>query len=116
MFKVVQYVSADPAIKGKDDGPGGRIYYDAVGHGGRHYHNHYEFESREQAARAKALFEAQGFRVTSYLRPEDTDSAHFHGVAIDVAPPLDLPYTDEAEARWSASANAVIGFTPLENE
>ena len=116
MFKVVQYVSADPAIKGKDDGPGGRIYYDAVGHGGRHYHNHYEFESREQAARAKALFEAQGFRVTSYLRPEDKDSAHFHGVAIDVAPPLDLPYTDEAEARWSASANAVIGFTPLENE
>lgn len=116
MFKVVQYVSADPAIKGKDDGPGGRIYYDAVGHGGRHYHNHYEFESREQAARAKALFEAQGFRVTSYLRPEDKDSAHFHGVAIDVAPPLDLPYTEEAEARWSASANAVIGFTPLENE
>ena len=116
MFKVVQYVSADPAIKGKDDGPGGRIYYDAVGHGGRHYHNHYEFESREQAARAKALFEAQGFRVTSYLRPEDKDSAHFHGVAIDVAPPLDLPYTDEAEARWSASANAVIGFTPLEDE
>ena len=116
MFKVVQYVSADPAIRGKDDGPGGRIYYDAVGHGGRHYHNHYEFESREQAARAKALFEAQGFRVTSYLRPEDKGSAHFHGVAIDVAPPLDLPYTDEAEARWSASANAVIGFTPLENE
>lgn len=116
MFNVVQYVSADPAIKGKDDGPGGRIYYEAVGHGGRHYHNHYEFESRAQAAQAKALFEAAGFRVTSYLRPDDTGSAHSHGTAIDVAPPLNLPYTEEAEAAWSASANAVIGFNPLENE
>lgn len=116
MFKVVQYVSADPAIKGKDDGPGGRIYYEAKGHGGQHYHNHYEFENRAQAAQAKALFEARGFRVTSYLRPDDTGSAHSYGTAIDVAPPLNLPYTDEAEAAWSASANAVIGFNPLENE
>ena len=116
MFKVVQYVSADPAIRGKDDGPGGRIYYEAQGHGGQHYHNHYEFESRAQAAQAKALFEARGFRVTSYLRPDDTGSAHSYGTAIDVAPPLNLPYTDEAEAAWSASANAVIGFNPLENE
>ena len=116
MFKVVQYVSADPAIRGKDDGPGGRIYYEAEGHGGQHYHNHYEFESRAQAAQAKALFEARGFRVTSYLRPDDTGSAHAYGTAIDVAPPLSLPYTDEAEAAWSASANAVIGFNPLENE
>ena len=116
MFKVVQYVSADPAIRGKDDGPGGRIYYEAEGHGGQHYHNHYEFESRAQAAQAKALFEARGFRVTSYLRPDDTGSAHSYGTAIDVAPPLSLPYTDEAEAAWSASANAVIGFNPLENE
>ena len=61
MFKVVQYVSADPAIRGKDDGPGGRIYNEAQGHGGQHYHNHYEFESRAQAAQAKALFEAKRF-------------------------------------------------------
>ena len=116
MFNVVQYVSADPAIRGKDDGPGGRIYYEPRQHGGRHYHNHYEFENRQQAAAAVGLFRANGFRVTSYLRPEDKGSAHSHGVAIDVAPPTTLPYTDEAEAAWSASANAVIGFNPLENE
>lgn len=116
MFNVVQYVSGDPAIKGKDDGPGGRIYYEPRQHGGRHYHNHYEFENREQAAAAVALFKQNGFKVTSYLRPEDKDSAHSYGVAIDVAPPVTLPYTAEAEAAWSASANAVIGFNPLENE
>ena len=65
---------------------------------------------------AKILFERNGYRVTSYLRPNDTGSAHSRGVAIDVAPPLDLPYTDEAEAEWSARANALIGFNPLENE
>lgn len=117
MFKVVQYVSGDPAIRGKTDG---RIVYDngdgSRGHGGKNYHNHYEFATQDQAAAAKLLFEQNGYRVTSYLRPNDTGSAHSRGVAIDVAPPLDLPYTDEAEAEWSARANALIGFDPLENE
>ena len=117
MFKVVQYVSGDPAIRGKSDG---RIVYDngdgPRGHGGKNYHNHYEFATQEQAAAAKVLFEQAGYRVTSYLRPDDTGSAHSRGVALDVAPPLDLPYTDEAEAAWSAGANALIGFDPLENE
>lgn len=117
MFKVVQYVSGDPAIRGKSDG---RIVYDngdgPRGHGGKNYHNHYEFATQDQAAAAKLLFERAGYRVTSYLRPNDTGSAHSRGVAIDVAPPLDLPRTDEAEAAWSAGANALIGFDPLENE
>lgn len=117
MFKVVQYVSGDPAIRGKTDG---RIVYDngdgPRGHGGKNYHNHYEFATQDQAAAAKLLFERNGYRVTSYLRPNDTGSAHSRGVAIDVAPPLNLPYTDEAEAEWSARANALIGFDPLENE
>jgi CRISPR/Cas system CMR-associated protein Cmr5 small subunit len=117
MYKVVQYVSGDPAIRGKTDG---RIVYDngdgPRGHGGKNYHNHYEFATQEQAAAAKLLFEQNGYRVTSYLRPNDTGSAHSRGVAIDVAPPPDLPYTDEAEAEWSARANALIGFDPLENE
>ena len=117
MFKVVQYVSGDPAIRGiktkriiYDNGDGPR------GHGGNNYHNHYEFATQDQAAAAKLLFERAGYRVTSYLRPDDTGSAHSRGVALDVAPPLDLPRTDEAEAAWSAGANAIIGFDPLENE
>ncbi len=119
MFKVVQYVSGDPAIRGKSTADR-RIVYDngdgPRGHGGKNYHNHYEFATQEQAAAAKALFEQNGYRVTSYLRPYDSGSAHSRGVAIDVAPPPSLPYTDEAEAEWSARANALIGFDPLENE
>jgi hypothetical protein len=110
-FGVVQYVSGDPAIKGKSNG---RIVYDAVGHGGMNYHNHYEFETQADAFEAKRLFESHGYRVTSDWRPNDTDSAHSYGVAIDVAPPLDLPYTPEAEAAWSAAANRLIGFDPNE--
>ena len=108
---VVQYVSGDPAIKGKSNG---RIVYDAVGHGGMNYHNHYEFETQADAIRAKQIFESHGYRVTSYMRPDDKDSAHSHGVAIDVAPPLKLPHTPEAEAAWSAAANRLIGFDPNE--
>jgi len=119
MFNVVQYVSGDPAIRGKTTADN-RIVYDngdgPEGHGGKNYHNHYEFATQDQAAAAKLLFEQNGFRVTSYLRPEDKDSAHSRGVAIDVAPDPNLPYTDAAEAEWSARANAVINFNPLENE
>jgi hypothetical protein len=108
---VVQYVSGDPAIKGKSNG---RIVYDAVGHGGDNYHNHYEFETQADAIAAKQIFEFHGYRVTSFLRPDDKDSAHSRGVAIDVAPPLNLPHTPEAEAAWSAAANRLIGFDPNE--
>tara|TARA_Y100000361_G_scaffold105729_1_gene95468 strand:+ start:2596 stop:5172 length:2577 start_codon:yes stop_codon:yes gene_type:complete len=108
---VVQYVSGDPAIKGQTSG---RIVYDKRGHGGDNYHNHYEFTTQEEASQAKAVFEANGFRVTSHWRPDDKDSAHSYGVAIDVAPPLNLPRTEEAEAAWSARANALIGFDPNE--
>ena len=107
--RVVQYVSGDPAIRGINTG---RIIYDERGHGGANYHNHYEFETPQQALQAIAKFKAAGFRVTSYLR--DNSRGHKAGVAVDVAPPLDLPYTDEAEREWSARANAVIGFDPLE--
>lgn len=110
-FNVVQYVSGDPAIKGKSNG---RIVYDAVGHGGMNYHNHYEFETQADAIAAMQIFKFHGYRVTSYMRPDDKDSAHSHGVAIDVAPPLNLPHTPEAEAAWSAAANRLIGFDPNE--
>ena len=113
---IIQYVSGDPAIKNIERKPRGRIVYDAIGHGGDDYHNHYQFETVEDARRAIEAFQAAGYNVTSWWRPEDTDSAHSLGLAIDVAPPLNLPRTPEAEARWSAEANAVIGFDPLANE
>ena len=63
--------------------------------------------------RSKKLYESKGYRVTSYIRPGDP-GAHGKGFAIDVAPPLDLPYDREAERKWSAEANAVIGYNPLQ--
>ena len=116
MFEVVQYVSGDPAIANTADG--GRIVYDprggTRGHGGDNYHNHYEFATQEQAYKAIELFKAAGFKVTSHWRRHDTGSAHSRGVAVDVAPPVTLPRNPEAEAAWSARANAVIGFDPNE--
>jgi hypothetical protein len=109
-FAVRQYVSGDPAIQGMNTGS---VIYDPVGHGGQAYHNHYEFATKEQAAAAKKLYESKGYRVTSYIRPTDT-GAHGKGFAIDVAPPTDLPYSREAERKWSAEANAVIGYNPLQ--
>ena len=109
-FAVRQYVSGDPAIQGMNTGS---VIYDPIGHGGQAYHNHYEFATKEQAAAAKKLYESKGYRVTSYIRPGDP-GAHGGGYAIDVAPSIDLPPNKEAEARWSAEANAVIGYNPLQ--
>jgi hypothetical protein len=109
-FAVKQYVSGDPSIQGMNTGS---VIYDPVGHGGQAYHNHYEFTTKEQALAAKKLYESKGYRVTSYMRPGDP-GAHGKGYAIDVAPPLDLPYDREAERKWSAEANAVIGYDPLQ--
>ncbi|QDP67908.1 MAG: hypothetical protein Unbinned8622contig1003_48 [Prokaryotic dsDNA virus sp.] len=115
-LEVVQYVSGDPAIKGRTSG---RIVYDprggVGGHGGNNYHNHYQFATQEQAARAKAIFDSDPkCKVSSYLRPHDHDSAHSQGTAVDVAPGPSLPYTEQAEREWSAYCNSLIGFNPNE--
>jgi hypothetical protein len=106
-FELAQIVSNDPRYEGDDDP---KTLYDPVGHGGDDMHQHYEFATKEMTLLAKALYEKQGFRVTSYMRPHDHGSAHAHGYAIDVAPPLDLPRNDEAEMEWIDKANAVIGL------
>ena len=77
-------------------------------------HVHYEFATQEEALAAKALYESKGFRISSFMRPEDTDSAHSKGFAIDVAPPLSLPYNEQAELNWIRSVNAVIGYDPTQ--
>ena len=106
-FEVVQIVSNDPRYEGDSDSS---TLYDPEGHGGDAMHQHYEFASQRQARLAKALYESKGFRVTSYLRPNDNGSAHQHGYAIDVAPPLELARNDSAEMEWIDKANAVIGY------
>jgi len=108
-FNVVQYVSNDPRFKNRSFGP---IVYDPHGHGGKNMHVHYEFATKEEALAAKALFESKGFRISSFIRPNDTRSAHSKGFALDVAPPLSLPYNERAELEWINSVNAVIGYNP----
>ena len=90
---------------------GDALIVDPERHGGDHYHNHYEFATVAQRKRAAAAFRSAGFRVTSEVRPGDPNS-HGAGRGLDVAPPLSLPRTVEAEARWSQAANAILGFTP----
>ena len=106
-FEVVQIVSTDPRYEGDNDP---KTLRDVPGHGGDAMHQHYEFTSVRQAELAIALYKQQGFRVTSHWRPNDHDSAHRFGVALDVAPPLDLPRNDAAEIAWIDKANAVIGY------
>lgn len=110
-FNVVQYVSNDPRFKDRTFGP---IVYDEHGHGGKNMHVHYEFATQEEALAAKALYESKGFRISSFMRPNDTGSAHSKGFAIDVAPPLSLPYDEQAELNWIRSVNAVIGYDPTQ--
>ena len=106
-FEIRQIVSTDRRYENDNDP---RTLYDPAGHGGDAMHQHYEFATVRQAELAKALYERLGYRVTSHWRPNDHGSAHSHGVAIDVAPPLDLPRTAQAEQAWIDEANAVIGI------
>ena len=106
-FEVVQIVTTDP--RADTDGDPSTLR-DVAGHGGANMHQHYEFATKEMTQLAMALYKKKGFNVTSYMRPHDHGSAHAHGYAIDVAPPLSLPETDEAEMAWIDKANAVIGY------
>ena len=106
-YEIVQYVTGD--VTAPHDGDA--VIVDPADHGGASYHNHYEFSTVAGRKRAAAAFRAAGFRVTSELRPGDPRS-HGVGRGLDVAPPLDLPYTAAAEAEWSRRANAVLGFIP----
>jgi len=110
-FNVVQYVSNDPRFKDRTFGP---IVYDEHGHGGKNMHVHYEFATKEEALAAKALFESKGYRISSFIRPHDKDSAHYKGFALDVAAPLNLPYNEQAELEWIRGTNAVIGYDPTQ--
>ncbi len=112
-YEIVQYVTGD--VTAPHDGDA--VVVDPHGHGGEAYHNHYEFATVAGRKRAAAAFRAAGFRVTSEERPGDPGS-HGVGRGLDVAPGLSsrmpgrLPDTQEAEARWSQAANAILGFTP----
>jgi len=98
-FKVIEHVTGDKTHPNY-----------AADHDGHRYHEHFAFETVEMRKQAAALYRSLGYRVTSELRPYDKGSYHSLGLAIDVAPPLSLPYDDKVEAEWSRRARAVIGM------
>jgi hypothetical protein len=81
----------------------------AEDHGGSNYHEHIAFKSEQEMLRAKELLESKGYRVTSTYR-DDLGSYHNQGLALDVAPPHDMPYDKESEAKWSRGIRQLLGI------
>ncbi len=96
-FRVVEHVTGDRTHPNY-----------AEDHGGRNYHEHIAFQTKAQRDEAIKLYKSLGYRVTSVDRNDG--GYHGAGLAIDVAPPLDLPMDKMSEAQWSRQARAVIGL------
>lgn len=97
-FRVIEHVTGDRTHKNY-----------ASDHGGQNYHEHIAFQTKAERDRAIKLYKSLGYRVTSIDRLGDP-GYHGKGLAIDVSPPLDLPYDQVSEAQWSKQARAVIGL------
>jgi len=112
-FNFRQLVTGNPGIQSSADGA--RVY-DPHDHGGSKYHDHFELGSKEEVLRMEKLlnntidpWSGKPYRVTSTLREGDKGA---HGVyrAIDVAPPLNLPVSEEQA--WSEHLYKVLGLDP----
>jgi hypothetical protein len=120
---IVQYVTGQPSMRSVVRGADGRaVIYDPVGHGGRDYHNHYQFSSVPERERVETILRntidpwtGQPYNITSTTKGLDgktpREGTHGLGLSMDIAPPLNLP-PDQEEA-WSAHLNKVLGYDPL---
>ena len=120
---IVQYVTGQPSMRSVVRGADGRaVIYDPVGHGGRDYHNHYQFSSVPERERVETILRntidpwtGQPYNITSTTKGLDGKTprkgTHGLGLSMDVAPPETLP-PDQEEA-WSAHLNKVLGYDPL---
>ncbi len=120
---IVQYVTGQPSMRSVVRGADGKaVIYDPVGHGGRDYHNHYQFSSVPERERVEAILRTtidpwtgQPYNITSTTKGLDgktpREGTHGLGLSMDVAPPETLP-PDQEEA-WSAHLNKVLGYDPL---
>lgn len=80
-------------------------------HGGWNKHEHIAFRNRAALERAKSELLANGYRISSERGGKHAkDSYHYQGLAIDVAPPLDLPWDKETERRWSSGVRRIVGI------
>jgi hypothetical protein len=112
-FNFRQLVTGNPGIQSSADGA--RVY-DPHGHGGADYHDHIELGSEGEVksmvdllSKTNDPWTGKPYRVTSTYRPGDK-GAHGVGRAIDIAPPLNLPESEEQA--WSEHLYKVIGLDP----
>ena len=80
-------------------------------HGGWNKHEHIAFRTRAALEKAKAELVQRGYRISSERGGKHAkDSFHYQGLAIDVAPPMDLPWDKESERRWSDGVRRIVGI------
>ena len=116
--KMVQLVHGNEAMKTYRGGSdGAAVFYDAALHSGANEHVHAQLKTKEDVAALKQLasntidpFSGKPYRVTSELRPGDP-GAHGSGLALDIAPPVNLPV--EHEAAWYHEFFRQMGMNPF---
>lgn len=102
-FNAIQYITGDSTQGGN---------YDAAGHGGVKYHEHFAFRTGADKERAKAALRAAGFVIGSEFRPGDPG---YHGANLA----FDVPfygqtrrYSDDTkgEQKFSADVRRIMGI------
>lgn len=116
--KTVQLVHGNEAMKAYRGGADGRaVFYDEPLHSGANEHVHAQLKTKEDVAALEQKasttidpFSGRPYRITSKLRPGDP-GAHGSGLALDIAPPVDLPV--EHEPAWYHEFFRQMGMNPF---
>lgn len=117
--RTVQIVHGNEAMISYRGGADGRaVFYDKELHSGANEHVHAQLKTKEDVAALKRKasttidpFSGRPYRITSELRPGDP-GAHGSGLALDIAPPVDLPV--EYEAAWYHEFFRQMGMNPFQ--
>jgi hypothetical protein len=117
--KTVQLVHGNEALIAYKGGADGRaVFYDKALHSGANEHVHAQLKTKEDVAALKQKasttidpFSGKPYRITSEARPGDP-GAHGSGLALDIAPPLDLPV--QHEPAWYHEFFRQMGMNPFQ--
>jgi len=117
--RTVQIVHGNEAmISYRGGADGNAVFYDAKLHSGANEHVHAQLKTKEDVAALKQKasttidpFSGKPYRITSELRPGDP-GAHGSGLALDIAPPVELPV--EYEAAWYHEFFRQMGMNPFQ--
>ena len=117
--RTVQIVHGNEAMISYRGGADGKaVFYDKELHSGANEHVHAQLKTKEDVAALKQKasttidpFSGMPYRITSELRPGDP-GAHGSGLALDIAPPVDLPV--EYEPAWYHEFFRQMGMNPFQ--